>query len=101
MDPAAVQPMFRFNTWANEQLREAIAAADEAEIQRPLDFWLARSSTSWRTSTVPRRCGWLACLTPLPVEALSGLRTSPSLSNAGEVWTNSGRSTSLRLRPTT
>ena len=39
MDPATLQTMFRFNTWANEQLCVAIANADEEVVRRPLDMW--------------------------------------------------------------
>jgi uncharacterized damage-inducible protein DinB len=39
MDSWSVQAMFRFNTWANEQLREAISLADEETVQRKLDLW--------------------------------------------------------------
>jgi len=39
MDSSTLQAMFRFNTWANEQLREAISTADEDAVQRPLDMW--------------------------------------------------------------
>ncbi|MGH2586533.1 MAG: DinB family protein [Dehalococcoidia bacterium] len=39
VDPQFLRPMYRFNTWANEQIREAIAGADEALVRRPLDLW--------------------------------------------------------------
>jgi uncharacterized damage-inducible protein DinB len=39
MDSSSVQAMFRFNTWANEQLRESISLADEETVQRTLDLW--------------------------------------------------------------
>jgi uncharacterized damage-inducible protein DinB len=39
MDSSTLQAMFRFNTWANEQLREAISTADRDTVQRPLDMW--------------------------------------------------------------
>jgi uncharacterized damage-inducible protein DinB len=39
MDLSTLQEMFRFNTWANEQLREAIAHAEEQVVRQPLDMW--------------------------------------------------------------
>jgi len=39
MDPELLRPIYRFNTWANEQIRAAIAGADEALVRRPVDLW--------------------------------------------------------------
>lgn len=39
MDPASIQAMFRFNTWANENVREGLLSADEELLRRPLDMW--------------------------------------------------------------
>lgn len=39
MDPTIVKAMFRFNTWANENIRDGLETADETVLRRPLDFW--------------------------------------------------------------
>lgn len=39
MDLTKLQAMYRFNTWANEYLREGIERADEALLRQPLDMW--------------------------------------------------------------
>ncbi|HTE83543.1 MAG TPA: DinB family protein [Dehalococcoidia bacterium] len=39
MNLARLRSMYRFNTWANENLRQGIEGADEALVQRPLDMW--------------------------------------------------------------
>lgn len=39
MDPALLVPMYRFNTWANEHIRQAIEGVDEALVRRRLDLW--------------------------------------------------------------
>jgi uncharacterized damage-inducible protein DinB len=40
MDPATIREMFRFNTWANDGIREALGSADEQLLRSPIDgFW--------------------------------------------------------------
>src|SRR5438105_9651989 len=39
MHSTKLQAMYRFNTWANEHLREGIERADEAQLRQPLDMW--------------------------------------------------------------
>jgi len=40
MDPATIQAMFRFNTWANDGVREGLLAADEQVLRAPIEgFW--------------------------------------------------------------
>ena len=39
MDPATVQTIYRFNTWANESIREGIQTADEDVLRQPRDVW--------------------------------------------------------------
>jgi uncharacterized damage-inducible protein DinB len=39
MDPAGIQAMFRFNTWANDSVREGLTAANEGKLRQPLDTW--------------------------------------------------------------
>jgi uncharacterized damage-inducible protein DinB len=40
MEPATIQTMFRFNTWANENVREGLLSADEQVLRAPIEgFW--------------------------------------------------------------
>src|SRR6266581_4664229 len=40
MDPATIQAMFRFNTWANDGVREGLLATDEQVLRAPIEgFW--------------------------------------------------------------
>ena len=40
MDPASIQAMFRFNTWANEGVREGLLSADDQLLRAPIEgFW--------------------------------------------------------------
>ena len=39
MDPAPIQALFRFNTFANESLREPLLAAGDETARQPLDMW--------------------------------------------------------------
>lgn len=39
MDPAPFQPMYAFNTWANEGIREALLGVSAEYLRRPLRLW--------------------------------------------------------------
>lgn len=40
MDPESIQAMFRFNTWANDGVREGLLSADEQVLRAPIEgFW--------------------------------------------------------------
>jgi len=40
MDPSAIQTLFRFNTFANEGIRQALVTAEEGLLRRPLEeYW--------------------------------------------------------------
>jgi uncharacterized damage-inducible protein DinB len=40
MDPASIQAMFRFNTWANEGVREGLLSVDDQLLRAPIEgFW--------------------------------------------------------------
>src|SRR5437764_8564013 len=40
MDPASIQEMFRFNTWANDSVREGLLSVDEQVLRAPIEgFW--------------------------------------------------------------
>lgn len=40
MDPTSIQTMLRFNTWANENVREGLLSADEQVLRAPIEgFW--------------------------------------------------------------
>lgn len=39
MDIDLLLPIYRFNTWANESIREALLAAGDERARRPLDLW--------------------------------------------------------------
>ncbi|MGI8553993.1 MAG: DinB family protein [Dehalococcoidia bacterium] len=39
MEPAAIQALFRFNTFANEALRGPLLAAGDEVVRRPLTLW--------------------------------------------------------------
>jgi uncharacterized damage-inducible protein DinB len=40
MDPESIQALFRFNTWANDSVREGLLAADDQVLRAPIPgFW--------------------------------------------------------------
>jgi uncharacterized damage-inducible protein DinB len=39
MDASTIQELYRFNTWANENVRDALDAVDDATMRRPLDLF--------------------------------------------------------------
>jgi uncharacterized damage-inducible protein DinB len=62
VDPASLQSMLRFNTWANENLRQALVSSDEAQLRKPLeDFWFG-SVFSILTHVLGGETTWLARL---------------------------------------
>lgn len=39
MDQQMLQGLYRFNTWANGHIRDALLTTDQATLRRPLDLW--------------------------------------------------------------
>jgi uncharacterized damage-inducible protein DinB len=62
MDPAAIQAMFRFNTWANESVREGLLSADEQLLRAPVEGIWFGSIFSILTHILGGESIWLARL---------------------------------------
>src|SRR5579875_930370 len=72
MDPASMQAMFRFNTWANDSVREGLLAADEQLLRAPIEGMWFGSLFFILTHIYAAEALWLsrlrdnAPLSPLP-----------------------------------
>jgi uncharacterized damage-inducible protein DinB len=62
MDPASIITMFRFNTWANDGVREGLLAADEQVLRAPLEGMWFGSIFSILTHIHSAEAIWLARL---------------------------------------
>jgi uncharacterized damage-inducible protein DinB len=86
MEPAAIQALFRFNTFANESLREPLVASGEEHARRSLDMWFGSVF-----AILAHVCGgesvWLARLRDRDAEAASQTAADfPSLDALVERW---------------
>src|SRR5712692_6046107 len=88
MDLAGLQAMYRFNTWANEHLRQGIERADESLLRRPLDMWFG-SAFNILAHLCAGEAIWLARLrdgqTPARLQTAADF---PSLQVLLETWRN-------------
>lgn len=76
MDPAGIQALYRFNTFANENLRTGLLAADEQVLCTPVEgFWFG-SVFSILTHVLGGETGWLA--------RLNGAESSPPTPSADD-----------------
>jgi uncharacterized damage-inducible protein DinB len=82
MDPAGIQAMFRFNTWANENVREGLTAANEDKLRQPLDTWYG-TIFSILTHVLGGETIWLARLRDGDTNA--GAPSVDSFSSAGDL----------------
>jgi uncharacterized damage-inducible protein DinB len=82
MDPASLQPMYRFNTWANEGIRDGLRRADGEALRRPLDLWFG-SAFAIAAHLVAGEAIWLARLR----DGVSPprLQTADDFASAGEL----------------
>jgi uncharacterized damage-inducible protein DinB len=86
MDTSSLQAMFRFNTWANEQIRQAMLGADEELIHRRLELWYG-SVFEILAHVSAAAAHWLARLQPQEGAEAHSERGNPSdVRTLVDVW---------------
>jgi uncharacterized damage-inducible protein DinB len=86
MDPATIQAMYRFNTWANDSVREGLLTADEQALRAPIEGMWFGSIFFILTHILGAEAIWLARLRDDAMVPFLSVDDFASAKNLADAW---------------